>query len=264
MAFDPSRRQLIGGAGMALTGVSGARASAASLQKAGVSPPDVGRKFYADGRVKGFLGDTIISHVPQQDAGFEAFDALLGIYRDLPGHSFSRKLAILPPSSYHMTIFGGANDVERKPGLWPSDIPFDTPIHVCDAILAERLVGFELDCALPIRMRVNDAEPAAHPQPVLVDLLPVDAAEARKLRRLRDRLSDVLKIRQPDHDTYSYHISMAYQIDWFTPEEEADHVAARQRWRTELKRQVPVLNFGAPEYCTLNDMFAFRRRLFLT
>jgi hypothetical protein len=30
-----------------------------------------------------------------------------------------------------------------------------------------------------------------------------------------------------------------------------------------LKRQIPVLNFGPPEYCTLNDMFAFRRRLTL-
>jgi hypothetical protein len=271
MDTQTSRRQLLGGAGLAFAAASAMaprETAAAPNMSGGRAPPDVGRKFFADGRVRRFAGNTIICHAPQQDgpfqvSGFETFDALLGIYRDLPGHGFSRKLAVLPPSSYHMTIFGGADDQERKPGLWPADVPLDAPMAVCDAALAERLVGFELDCALPIRMRINDAEPPVHPAPILIDLIPLDDAEALKLRRLRDRLSNVLKIRQPDHDHYAYHISIAYQIDWFTAEEQADYVAARRRWREQLKRQIPVLNFGPPEYCTLNDMFAFRRRLTL-
>jgi len=252
----------LGGVGLTWTA-----ASAASAERR--PPPDVGRKFFADGRVRRFAGNTIICHAPQQDgpfqpAGFQAFDTLLSIYRDLPGHAFSRKLAVLPPSSYHMTIFGCADDQERRPGLWPADVPLDAPMAECDAALAERLVGFELDCALPIRMCINDAEPAVHPDPILIDLTPADEEEAQKLRRLRDRLSEALKIRQPNHDRYAYHMSIAYQIDWFTPEEQADYVTARRRWRTGLKRDLPILNFGAPEYCTLNDMFAFRRRLVLS
>jgi len=65
----------------------------------------------------------------------------------------------------------------------------DSPLAVCDSRLAERLIGFELDCAMPIRMRINDAEPPTHPEPILIDLLPADEDEAKKLRRLRDRLS---------------------------------------------------------------------------
>ena len=263
MMIDKTRRQLLGGVSLALTGASVQSAAGAALRAPGVRPPEVGRKFYADGRVRPFLGNTIICPVPQQDAGFEAFDALLDIYRDLPGHGFARKVTALPPSSYHMTVFGGADDQERKPGLWPRDVPLNVPIEVCDTMLAERLAGVQLECGLPIRMRVNDAEPAAHPEPILIDLSPVDEAEVQKLRRLRDRLADVLKIRQPDHDRYSFHISIAYQIDWFTDEEQADYVATRRHWREALKRRAPVFNFGSPEYCTLNDMFAFRRRLVL-
>jgi len=84
------------------------------------------------------------------------------------------------------------------------------------------------------------------------------------LRLLRDRFADVLKIRAPDHDRYAFHISIAYLIDWLTDQEQADHAAARRRWRSELERKIPVLELGAPEYCTFDDMFAFRRRLLIT
>lgn len=252
-------------AGMAVLGSTSARAEAPVGQgPAGTFPPDVGRKFHADGRVAEFLGNTIICHVPQQDAGFEVFDHLLGVYRDLPGYGFSRKIAILPPSSYHMTIFGGANDKERKPHLWPADVPFDMPIDECNALMGERLLAFDLDCTLPIRMRVNTAEPANHPQPLLIDLIPVDAQEDQKLRRLRDRLSVALKIRAPDHDRYGFHMSLGYQTGWFSDDEQREYVATRRRWMAQLRTKIDMIEFGAPEYCTLRDMFAFRRRFFLT
>src|SRR3546814_10770713 len=49
--------------------------------------------------------------------------ALLDIYREAPAHPFVRKITLLPPSSYHMTIFGGANDKPRERKSWPADLP---------------------------------------------------------------------------------------------------------------------------------------------
>jgi hypothetical protein len=262
-----TRRAVLGGAGLAVAGAAiASRATALPVGQgaAGTHPPDVDRKFYADGRVRGFLGNTIICHLPQQDEGFETFDRLLDIYRDLPGHGFSRKIAALPPSSYHMTIFGGANDQERRHPLWPTDVPVDLPIEDCNALLGERLLKFDLDCAMPIRMRVNDAEPAIHPQPLLIDLVPADDAENAKLRRLRDRLSEVLKIRAPDQESYGFHMSLGYQTAWFTDAEQRDYVETRRRWIRTLRQKVDAFVFGAPEYCTLEDMFAFRRRFYLS
>ena len=254
---------------MALLGSAGI-ADAAATKKATPKPArpehpkDVGRKFFADGRVRPFAGNTVICHLPQQGAGYETFDALLDIYRGMPAHAFNRKIALLPPSSYHMTIFGGANDQGRTPGAWPSDIPLDTPIATCNALLAERLKGFRLECDLPLRMRVDDSDPPIHPEPMLIDLVPVDAAEERKLRRLRDRLSDTLQIRTSDHDRYGFHITLAYQIAWFTAAEQADYDAAQRRWRRELERKAPVIELRAPEYCTFKDMFAFQSQCALT
>ncbi|TWB29799.1 DUF1868 domain-containing protein [Nitrospirillum bahiense] len=226
-------------------------------------PHDVGRKFWPDGRVKPFPGNTIVCHLPQQGENAEAFGTLLDIYREAPAHAFSHKITLLPPSSYHMTVFGGANDAERKPGLWPATIPLDAPIEECDRLLGDRLRAFTLDCALPLRMMVDPAEPGANEGPLTMRLLPADAAEDRKLRRLRDRLSACLEIRAPDHDRYHFHITLAYQIDWLTVQEDQDYRSALRAWKTRLRQASPLILLGAPEYCVMTDMFAFNRQFFL-
>src|SRR5690349_15028789 len=93
-----------------------------------ISKPSGGHKFRPDGRVLPFPGSTIICHLPQQGASFEAFDAILDIYRELPDHAFSKKLGVLPPSSYHMTIIGTATDADRR---WPPYVPQQASIEEC-------------------------------------------------------------------------------------------------------------------------------------
>jgi len=259
----PSRRRLLALAGGSLIAAPFA-AAGAQLTMQGSAPPDVGRKFFGDGRVKGFAGNTVVCHLPQQGPGSEPFDALLDIYRQLPGSSFGKKMTALPPSSYHMTIFVGANDQERKPGLWPADLPLDLPMAACNERLAELLRSFRLDCALPFKMRVDTAEPAADERPLTIRLVPLDEAEAAKLARLRDRLSTLLGIRSKGHDTYRYHITLGYLIQWLTPAENADFRSALKSWNDDLARICPVIELGAPEYCTLEDMFAFKRQFFLS
>lgn len=256
----PSRRAVLA-AGLPAAALGG---SLAHADQRSAYPPDVGRKFDADGRVKPFAGNTIICHVPQQGSGSETFDALLDIYRQLPVHAFAAKVTALPPSSHHMTIFGGANDQDRKPGLWPADLPLDLPMADCDRLLGERLKAFRLDCDLPLRMRVNLAEPAASERPLTIRLLPVDDAEQAKLTRLRERLSQTLAIRAPGHDAYRFHITLGYLCRWLTPAEDADYRRALKGWREGLAKRCPVIELGAPEYCTLADMFAFKRQFYLS
>jgi hypothetical protein len=260
---NTTRRTLLGFMGATLLMSSRAHARPDGGMDA-KRPHDVGCKFWPDGRVKPFLGNTLICHLPQQGENAEAFGALLDIYREAPAHAFSRKITLLPPSSYHMTVFGGADDAERKPGLWPGTIPLDAPMEECNRLMGERLRAFKLDCALPLRMTVDMAEPAASEGPLTMRLLPADAAEDRKLRDLRDRLSACLDIRAPDHDHYRFHITLGYQIDWLTAAEDQDYRAALRAWKARLHQASPTILLGAPEYCTLRDMFAFNRQFFLT
>lgn len=229
-----------------------------------VKLPDVGRKFAADGRVLPFVGNTIVCHVPQQGDGSEGFNGLLDIYREFPTKSWARKMTATPPSSYHMTIFGGANDKERRYPLWPAGLPLDLPMSKCDEILAGRLRDFRLGAdAAPYRMRVNLAEPDVNETPLTIRLLAADQDTELRLRRVRNRLADVIGIRSPDHDRYRFHITLGYQ---FAPMSEPEHHAFRQdlkHWKEKLSKKVPIITLGNPEFCLLKDMFAFERQFFL-
>jgi hypothetical protein len=256
MTIDLGRRELLGMLGA--TGV--AVASQPALAKRGSSyTSEVGRKFYPDGRVHPFRGNTIVCHVDQQGANSGLFDALLDIYRQFPALRFANKITPLPPSSYHMTIFGGANHPERKPGLWPTSIPLDTPIEECTRILGERLEEAHLGPIAPIRMRVDLSEPAERETPFTIRLLPIDDAENQRLRSLRNRLSEILEIRSPSHDGYRFHVTLAYLIRTLNSSELREFRAAYRDRHAELARRCPVIEFGQPEYCSLEDMFHFKR-----
>jgi hypothetical protein len=254
-----SRRQFLGMAGAALLDGGPVRAEAAAPGR----PADVGRKFDADGRVRPFAGNTILWHLPQQGPDAAAFDAILDIYREVPSLGFARKIACTPPSSYHVTLFVGANDQDRVPGRWPDGIPLDAPMERCHRLLGDRLRQIRLDQAPPFLFRVDMKDPAPDAGPITIRLLPRDEAEDRRLRTLRDRLSQVLGIRHADHDAYFFHVTVAYQIDWLTAEQQAEHLAALRRWKDTIARRSPVIALGAPEYCTLEDMFAFHRQFHL-
>jgi hypothetical protein len=261
--FGQSRRDVVRGmAAVTMQSAISSERADASQQETAKYPRDVGRKFFADGRPRPFAGNTIISHLPQQGRGYGTFDAFLDIYRDLPVMGFARKISALPCSSYHMTVFGGANDQDRERGPWPGDVPIDTPIVRCNTVMAEHLAGFTLDCELPLRMRVDTDFPG-ETSPITVPLQPLDAREAGKLRRIRDKLADILHIRTADHDSYRYHVTIAYQVAWFTADEKREYAAAFQSWRSRLARACPVIELGAPEFCTFRDMFAFERKFLL-
>lgn len=249
---------------LALTAAGAAGVMAKEAWGQSAKLPDVGRKFAADGRVLPFVGNTIVCHVPQQGDGSASFDALLDIYRDLPAKAWTRKMTATPPSSYHMTIFGGANDKERRYPLWPAGIPLDLPMSRCDEIIAGRLRDFRLGAdAGPYRMRVNLAEPDAHETPLTIRLLAADQDTEQRLRRVRNRLADVLGIRTPDHDRYRFHITLGYQFaPMLAPEYHAFRHDVRQ-WKEELAKKAPVITLGNPEFCLLKDMFAFERQFFL-
>jgi hypothetical protein len=260
LASQGRRALLRASAGLAIAGLA-AKATAADRP---AYPPDVFSKFHPDGRPYPFAGNTIICHLDQQGGRSAAFDALLDIYREIPILPFARKVAWLPPSSYHVTIFGGANDRPRLKTSWPADLPVNMPIAECDRLLGERLKGFALKSDLPIRLKVDLEQVPDPARPLTLLLLPVDPAEHAKLRDLRDRLSRLLAIRAADHDSYRFHISLGYPIAWFTESEARALQAVWRRWTHAVAGQAPAIELGAPEYCLFDDMFAFHRQFYLT
>lgn len=223
-----------------------------------------GGKFFADGRVRPFPGNTIICHLPQQGQENGAFKALLDIYRSAPGLGFLRNTTLLPPSSYHMTVFEGATENSRnKPGKWPADLSPAASMAECGQYLANQLKGFRLGFDLPIRMRVDMDAPIPNGGALTIPLKSIDDEEEQKVRYLRARLSAATGILTPSPDTYKFHISLAYWITHPSMDEEADYSATHLKWREAIQKTVPVINLGAPEYCLFEDMFAFDRQFYI-
>ncbi|NKI73649.1 DUF1868 domain-containing protein [Dickeya sp. CFBP 2040] len=221
------------------------------------TPHDIGGKFDPDGSVSRFPGNTIISHIPLDS---DASNAFMTVRDTLKQQDFSHCLAFTPPSSYHMTVFEGVNETKRRLPFWPVDLPTDAPMQACSDHLARKLAGFDLQATLPFKMRITNFN-AQLDSGAILRLTPADNNEERKLRTLRDQLSERLEIRAPDHDTYGFHVTLGYLVRWMTEEESQAYLKTQQACLRYLQQQVPVLELGVPEFCVFNDIFAFDTQL---
>lgn len=110
----------------------------------------------------------------------------------------------------------------------------------------------------PYRMRVRGFDRAV--VDVGLEVEGADAEEEGRLRRLRDRLADAVGFRAPDHGTYGFHITMAYLLRHVDGEEreELDRVFAGLLPGVRMEFEL-----GRAEFCTFEDMYAFRRVFYL-
>ncbi|ARM92047.1 RNA ligase family protein (plasmid) [Rhizobium sp. CIAT894] len=217
-------------------------------------PTGVHTKFNLDGSVRAFPGNTIICHLAPAS---RLYGALSNLYSALERSDLAGLYTLLPPSSWHMTVFEGVCDQIRRPGFWPADLGLDATLAECDALFAEKLSAFDLGREPPYRLRIAGWQPLANG--IALKLAP-ESTEETHLRQVRDRLSDLLQLRHPGHEDYVFHLSIAYLIRF--PDEEQQ--AALSALLHELLPGLPAeFELGAPEFCRFADMFAFNRQFFL-
>lgn len=233
----------------------GAQATESQYQPTSTGP---GRKFSVDGRVQRFSGNTILCHLNQSGP---QHDALKQVYAALRAEAGDTHITWLPPSSYHMTVFDGSVDSLRTPGDWPSGLRTEASLQECSDLIAERLRKFDLGFDPPIRMVADENSPA--PTMTCIPLRPVDAAENRRLRDLRDRMSMAVGIRHANHDSYGFHTTFGYYIKQFSPDAERKYRSNLTQTIQSFRRLCPVIELGAPEYCLFDDMATFRTQFYL-
>ncbi len=211
-------------------------------------------KFNSDGTRRSFAGNTVICHLPVQCA---MRDAMIELHDALAALPFHNKLGLTSIDSYHMTVFAGANDQDRMISGWPSYVARDASIEVCNHMVGERMEKARLACELPLRVRVDVPQTLAFPTACTLRLVPVDAAEQTKLRAVRDQLAEVYGFRSKDHDAYQFHMTMSYQMQPFTAQEQVEYRAILKTHVNRIVAAEPILELGNPEYCTFPDMFRF-------
>ena len=221
---------------------------------------DAALKFRPDGTARPFAGNTVICHIPQQD---RFRDDTAAMHDALLQSSFVHKLAILPTESYHMTVYSGSNDQNRAHSSWPGGVPISASIEECNKVMFDRMKAFRFDGPFPLRVCVDLPRTMSHGRASTLRMEGADPASERTLRTLRDRLADVYKFRAPDHNTYGFHITIAYTMANLTTAEIAEYRSILRPALDRLAAGTPVLELGLPEYCTFHDMYRFDTELIL-
>lgn len=215
-------------------------------------PRHFGTRYDASGAFLSEPGNTVVCHVVPGSETARALADARQRYLDMPEAS---QLAFTPLSSLHMTLFQGIIEYRRKEGYWPVDLPFETPIDDMTVILGQRAQGFAPGPVF--QMNVVEALPTG------LTLEGATEVDRRALKDWRDRLADLFGYRHPDHDSYVFHITFAYLIDWFEEEALARWQAMLSEVADDIRRRAPILELKPPAFCSFEDMNHFEELIVL-
>lgn len=226
------------------------------------TPPDVGpgRKFSADGQPNRFEGCTVLCHIAPDSAAHRALRETQQLLRGAA--VASDKLFWLPPDSLHVTILDVFNDFHVQAGAWPPGIQGGASMAALSLALGDRLRSGAPGLEPPLRL-VPDLDALARRQAsenlIVCGLQwkPADETEAQRLRSLRDRLAERAGFRHAGHEAYQFHTTLAYVIGWPDATETRAWEQALLQAAHHVARQVPLLELGAPEFCTFESMCRF-------
>jgi len=220
-------------------------------------PAGVPDKFSPSGTPQPFPGNTIICPL-RSDSNLHA--SLLGIYHRLQESPLADLYALLPASSWHMTVFDCVCDSRRGVGRWPSDLADDASLEECTELFQRKLDGFHLGSEMPLQLSITGVDSFEQRSGIALHVEPApDDEEA--LRRLRDRLAERLQIRKSDHESYGFHLSMAYLLQHLSEEQEAELMRTCSE---HLRHLLPILfELGEMAFCTFPDMRAYEPVLVL-
>lgn len=226
-------------------------------------PSGVPSKFSASGQVQPFPGNTILAHIPPASP---LLPVLCQLYASISQQAdINTKVVMLPPSSWHMTIIEGVTDAHREETQWPpgeSTLPVQehtTAVAAKLCKLNQSLV--EEGLAAPYRMRAVSFQPLT--TGIALRLEAASSEEDGRIRRLRDRLADEgLGFRMPGHNTYQFHVSVAYLV-WHLDDSEKEALEARLEEQLAGFQQSLEFELGSAEFCVFDDMFAFRPYTFI-
>jgi hypothetical protein len=221
-------------------------------------PKGVGSKFFPDGQVRAYPGNTVLCHVAGIPPLIERLDKLYGRLLDA---EVAQIYTLLPPSSWHMTVFDGVCDGNRNGERWPGDLDREAPLLEINQTFEARLKAGRFGPGLSFAMRVRRLRPLMNV--IAIELEPADEGEERAVHALRQRLAATLSFDRSAPDTYTFHITLAYFLRFPDASEKARLESLMTDEIRDMAKSLDPFRVGPPEFCHFNDMFAFSRRLYL-
>jgi hypothetical protein len=209
-------------------------------------------RYDAEGRFLREPGNTVVCHVPPRSRTASALERTRDGLMALP---YGDRFAYTPASSYHMTVFQGTIDTRREPVYWPDGIALDKPVDDTAQLFLSRLADFPP--APPFRMRIKEVTPLG------VTVVGATVEDEAAIRSFRDALVVPFGFRHPDHDDYTFHITLAYLKAWLPTGAESTYLPALAELTRVFAAEVDLIELGLPAFCEFDDMTEFRPLLFL-
>ncbi len=210
---------------------------------------EVGRKFHADGSARQFAGNTIICFVAPESAIGQAASTFQAALRAQP---FGAKFALLPPSSFHMTVMELLCDQIRVRERWSAQLDLDLPLAESDSFFAQRVPGIPAPTGLI--MHVSGLYYANN---LMLTLQPAESATAAALRTYRESIAAVTGVRFLDHAEYGFHMSLGYRLDQLDATEAAALTDVCATWTPQLQAAGTAIALPPPELTAFDDMTLF-------
>ena len=217
------------------------------LETGKAGPPFyLGRRFDVGGNFLFEPGNTVVSHVVP---GSRTEDALRRLRERLGALPFANRFAWTPVESWHMTVFQGTIEGRRAAPFWPEGMDLDAPIEETTQVLAARLEDFA--AAAPFAVKLVEVTPLG------LVVAGATSEDEHTLRALRDRLAQTFGYRHPDHDDYTFHVTLAYVKEWLPAGAEETYLPALDAIGRAFAAEIPVLELAPPAFCTFRDMNLF-------
>ena len=209
---------------------------------------NVGDKFYEDGSVRRFPGNTVVADILP---GCPAYDVMKHLRNMIAEYGLSDYFILLPEDSYHMTILGGLND-QKLHEWWPASLPLDATMDEADDHVAAAMEKVGLPG--PQKMKFYYAHCSKSCLTIRVDTLSPE--QEQLLRKFRDDGAEAMGCFRPGHDKHHFHISLAYVrvIPEGEMKEKCDQMIADM---TAYIENQPVFETAQPYLTFFDDMLYF-------
>ena len=214
----------------------------------GYPVPGAEHKFDHNGKPLPFPGCSIISKIPLKSDLFYEIKLLQLKYKNL---SPEKAYTYLPETSFHMTLFDCCNINTFNTQYWPKNIVEDNNFEKIAYVLSKRIKNLKFPDKFDLKLNKLFGGYSM--------ILEGNTKKDEKIiRDYRNKLSDLLGIRFENHETYSFHITLAYILRKLKDDEIKKVIKINFRLLEGFVKKFPIIQIEKPELCTFENMYEFK------
>jgi len=204
-------------------------------------------KFDTEGKPLYFPGCTIICKILENSNLFDELGSVQSKYKDFnPNNAYT----YIPPSSFHMTLFDCCNINTVNTTFWPRSIKTKNNYKEIALELNHKIKDFIFPEKFKLKLNFFFGG-------YCLALEGATEKDEKNLRYCRNSLSELLGIKFLNHETYSFHITLAYILRELNEKEVKNLLSMNKQLYKNFIEKFPIIEIQKPEICTFENMYQF-------